>query len=305
MGPAAWVGAVTLPNTAAGDSWRVHPSWWPTVTTEVAKPYFAELRARVVVERAAGTVPVYPPPHLVFAALQVPLGQVKVVIVGQDPYHGPGQAHGLAFSVPPGVAPPPSLRNILAELQDDVGVVAHRQIPAPSTGPTSYASGTMQIGDLSPWARRGVLLLNTCLTVRAGAAGSHRAAVLLPSATAQDARDRVTTHACGPQRGWERFTNAVLTAVSKQPRPIAWLLWGAAARHAAEDVFGARIPTTASAGAQRDTGAGAWHYVLTAPHPSPLAGRSGATFAGNRHFSRANAWLVSQGAEPIDWSLTP
>jgi uracil-DNA glycosylase len=129
--------------------------WNPVLRGEFAKPYWAELQAFVADERAHH--PVYPPHDLVFAALhRTPIAEVKVVILGQDPYHGPRQAHGLCFSVPDGVPPPPSLRNILVELESDLG------LPAPRSG------------DLGRWADQGVLLLNTTLTVRGGHAASHQ-----------------------------------------------------------------------------------------------------------------------------------
>ncbi len=129
--------------------------WNPILRDEFAKPYWAELQAFVADERANHAV--YPPPDQVFAALHLtPVSKVRVVILGQDPYHGPGQAHGLSFSVEPPVPPPPSLRNIFKELADDVGV----------TDPGH--------GSLKAWAKQGVLLLNASLTVRAGSAGSHR-----------------------------------------------------------------------------------------------------------------------------------
>ncbi len=129
--------------------------WNPVLRSELAKPYWAELQQFVAAERQAG--PVYPPDPDVFAALRLtPYASVKVVILGQDPYHGPGQAHGLCFSVRPPTPPPPSLRNIFTELSSDVGCAK----------PTS--------GSLEPWATQGVLLLNTTMTVRAGQANSHR-----------------------------------------------------------------------------------------------------------------------------------
>ena len=161
--------------------------WNPVLRQELSKPYWHDLQTFVDSERAAG--PVYPPHPEVFAALHLtPLAEVKVVILGQDPYHGPGQAHGLCFSVRPGTAPPPSLRNIHKELVSDLGM------PPPRTG------------DLTPWARQGVLLLNTTLTVRGGQAGSHQG------------------------RGWETFTDQVIEAVSAKEETVVFVLWGAHAR---------------------------------------------------------------------------
>ena len=161
--------------------------WNPLLRDEFAKPYWAALQAFVTAEREHATV--YPPPGDVFAALHLtPYASTRVVILGQDPYHGPNQAHGLCFSVKPPVPPPPSLHNVFTELEADLGIArpAH--------------------GNLDAWARQGVLLLNTCLTVRAGAAGSHAG------------------------KGWEVFTDEVLRAVNRKEHPVVFILWGAHAR---------------------------------------------------------------------------
>jgi len=161
--------------------------WNPVLRGEFEKPYWDELQRFVAAERAAG--PVYPPPAEVFAALHLtPYADTKVLILGQDPYHGSGQAHGLCFSVRHGVRIPPSLANIHKELQDDLGC------PIPDHG------------NLEPWARQGVLLLNATLTVRAGNAGSHQ------------------------QRGWEQFTDQVIRAVADKHEPVVFILWGNYAR---------------------------------------------------------------------------
>ena len=161
--------------------------WNPILRDEFAKPYWAELQSFVHEERQRATV--YPPPDEVFAALHLtPYADVKAVILGQDPYHGPSQAHGLCFSVRRGVTPPPSLQNIYKELEQDLGY------PPPGHG------------DLRHWARQGVLLLNTSLTVRQGRAASHQG------------------------KGWETFTDEVLRAVNDKPERVVFILWGAAAR---------------------------------------------------------------------------
>ena len=161
--------------------------WNPVLRGEFDKPYWAPLMAFVAAERAAYEV--YPPHEEVFAALHLtPLADVKVLILGQDPYHGPGQAHGLCFSVRPRVPVPPSLRNIHKELHDDLGVT----IP--------------QHGNLEAWARAGVLLLNTTLTVRAHQAASHQG------------------------QGWETFTDEVIRVVAAKEDRVVFMLWGAAAR---------------------------------------------------------------------------
>lgn len=161
--------------------------WNPVLRAELDKPYWAELQQFVADERRRHEV--YPHPDEVFAALHLtPLSRVKVLILGQDPYHGPGQAHGLCFSVRPGVPPPPSLQNIFTELRDDLGIE-----------PPAH-------GDLSAWARQGVLLLNATLTVRARQAASHQG------------------------KGWERFTDEVIRAVDDKPERVVFILWGNAAR---------------------------------------------------------------------------
>lgn len=161
--------------------------WNPVLRGEFDKPYWAELQHFVATERARHTV--FPPHDQVFAALHLtPYELTRVVLLGQDPYHGPGQAHGLCFSVRDGVDLPPSLVNIFTELRNDLGIEA----PAH--------------GNLESWARQGVLLLNTCLTVRSGAAASHHG------------------------KGWENFTDEVLRTVNAKPHRVVFILWGAQAR---------------------------------------------------------------------------
>lgn len=161
--------------------------WNPVLRAELDQPYWQTLQEFVAAERAAH--PVYPAPEEVFAALHLtPYAAVKVLVLGQDPYHGAGQAHGLCFSVRDGVAFPPSLENIFTELVDDLGVAR----------PTS--------GNLEPWARQGVLLLNATLTVRARTAGSHQG------------------------KGWETFTDAAIRAVDDKDDTVVFVLWGAYAR---------------------------------------------------------------------------
>ncbi len=191
-------------------------AWQPLLRDTLQSEAFAALMARV--EQAYASETVYPPRKELFAAFgRTPPERVKCVILGQDPYHEPGQAHGLAFSVPRGVALPPSLRNLLRERETDLG--------APCA----------DCGDLSGWAREGVLLLNTVLTVRAGAAGSHA------------------------KLGWQAFTDAVVCAISRLPQPVAFVLWGAQA---------AKKKPLCEASAQA-------RLVLCAPHPSPLSSYRG------------------------------
>lgn len=220
------------------------PSSWqavlePALSTERARKLGGWLRR----EEENGKQ-VYPPRGQRLAALDLtPLEDVKVVILGQDPYHGPGQAHGLAFSVPDGITLPPSLRNIYKELANDVGC-------AP---PGS--------GDLSHWARQGVLLLNNALTVEAGLAGSHQ------------------------KLGWEDITDAAVAAVAQRPVPSVFILWGSHAQGKA-----ARIA---------ELGPQGHHCVIRSAHPSPLSAHRG--FFGSKPFSRANAFLRQHGRGTIDW----
>ncbi len=163
---------------------RMHPSWLAVVGDELEQPHMARLRDFLAAEKAAGRT-FFPPSDLVFNALSLtPFDDVRVVILGQDPYHGPGQAMGLCFSVPAGVTPPPSLQNIFTELANDVGC----------TRPAS--------GDLTPWAARGVLLLNAVLTVARRTPGSHAG------------------------KGWEQFTDRVVRELSARREGVVFLLWG-------------------------------------------------------------------------------
>lgn len=203
------------------------------------------LSTRAEEERMAGKA-VYPPQDCIFRALELtPPETLRCVILGQDPYHGKGQANGLAFSVNPGVKLPPSLRNIFKELQSDTGC------PAPSSG------------DLTPWARQGVLLLNTALTVEEGRPKSH------------------------DHWGWQVVTHGILKATQTLPQPISFILWGSLAQSAA-DWSGAKETT-------------APRLFLEAPHPSPLSSYRG--FFGSKPFSKTNEFLVRNGAEPICWTL--
>jgi uracil-DNA glycosylase len=219
---------------------KIDPSWYEVLKEQFEAPYFAELKQFLIVERGQHTC--YPPGSLIFAAFDhTPFDKVKVVILGQDPYHEPGQAMGLCFSVPQGIQVPPSLVNIIKEINSDLGT----QIP-------------VTCGDLSGWAEQGVLLLNATLTVRAHQAGSHQ------------------------HHGWETFTDAAIQALSQRRSGIVFLLWGSYAI-----AKKALIDTTR-------------HYVLTAPHPSPLSAYRG--FFGCRHFSQTNNLLIRQGQQPVDWS---
>jgi len=229
------------------ESWRA--ALEPALQTPEARRLGGWLRA----EEDAGKT-IYPPRGDRLAALAMtPLDTVRVVILGQDPYHGPGQAHGLSFSVADGVKPPPSLANIYKELADDLDV------PIPATG------------NLTPWARQGVLLLNNTLTVEAGQAGSHAG------------------------RGWDAITDAAVQAVAEAGEPTVFVLWGS---HAAKKA--SRVKGLGSALTNTLTNTG-HHLILKSPHPSPLSSYRG--FFGSKPFSQANAFLESHGRGTIDWSL--
>ena len=223
--------------------WQVGDGWQPLIDAWRASADGQRIEA-LLKERLAAGAAIYPPDPL--RALRLtPLTRATVVIVGQDPYHGPGQAEGLAFSVPAGQKLPPSLRNIFKELQRDLD-----QQPA-------------MCGHLGEWARCGVLLLNTSLTVEDGAAASHA------------------------KKGWESLTDALIAATAKDPAPKVYLLWGAHAQ--------AKAPLIEAAGNG--------HLVLQANHPSPLSATRGPVpFIGCGHFSAARDWLKGKGVG-LEWSL--
>lgn len=218
-------------------------TWAEAIGAEKSTPYFQAILARVQQEKAAGKV-VYPPANEIFSAFALTeFAEVKVVILGQDPYHGINQAHGLSFSVKPGIAPPPSLVNMYKELAQDIEGF---QIP--------------KHGYLIDWAKQGVLLLNTVLTVEHGKAHSHA------------------------NFGWETFTDKVIAQLNQHREHLVFLLWGSHAQRKGQFIDRNR------------------HYVLTAPHPSPLSAHRG--FFGCRHFSKTNAYLRLKGIEEINWQLT-
>ncbi len=221
---------------------KIHPSWQEVLQPEFEKPYFQKLAS--FVKKEYSTNRCFPPGKQIFSAFNhTPFNKVKVVIIGQDPYHGEGQANGLCFSVKEGVPHPPSLQNILKELETDL------LQPYPKSG------------NLESWANQGVLLLNATLTVRAHQAGSHQ------------------------NKGWEQFTDAVITMLSEKKEKLVFLLWGGYAKKK-----GSKIDKTK-------------HLVLTSGHPSPLSANRGYWF-GNRHFSTTNEYLKKSGIPPVDWLIS-
>lgn len=223
------------------DRIQLDSSWKKHLLSEFQKPYMQSLRQFLVQEVKAKKI--YPAPSEYFAAFnRTPFEKVKVVILGQDPYHGEGQAHGLCFSVRPGVDIPPSLQNIFKELEADL------DFKKPDHG------------FLIEWAEQGVLLLNSTLTVQAANAGSHQ------------------------KKGWEEFTDAAIRFLNEERSHIVFLLWGSYAQKKGEFIDRKK------------------HFVLEAPHPSPLSAHRG--FLGCRHFSKTNKYLSAAGMEPIRWQLS-
>ena len=218
---------------------KLNPSWLAVLQNEFEQDYMKNLKQFLLSEKQSGQV-VYPPSDQIFSAFDhTPFEKVKVVIIGQDPYHGPGQAHGLCFSVNKGVDVPPSLRNIYKELASDLGL----EIP--------------NHGHLVNWADQGVLLLNATLTVRANQAGSHQ------------------------NKGWERFTDTVISKLDEQRNNLVFLLWGNYARSKKKLILN--------------------NKVFESAHPSPLSAYNG--FFNCKHFSQTNAYLVEKGEAPIDWQI--
>lgn len=218
---------------------NIHSSWKPHLASEFEKEYFKQLVAFVKSEYAKGTC--YPKGSQIFSAFEhCPFENVKVVIIGQDPYHGVNQVNGLCFSVQDGIEHPPSLINIFKEIQQDLG------IPYPASG------------NLERWASQGVLLLNATLTVRANQAGSHQ------------------------NQGWETFTDSVIKTVSDKGNQVVFMLWGGYAKKKTSLIDASK------------------HCILTSGHPSPLSANRGYWF-GNKHFSKANAFLESVKKEGILW----
>lgn len=221
------------------DDVRIESGWKEALREEFLSEYFAKIKENLLAAKAREIV--YPPGNLIFNAFNLtPFERVRAVILGQDPYHGAHQAMGLSFSVPRGVRIPPSLVNIYKEIKSDLGI----------SEPES--------GDLSYWAKQGVLLLNASLSVGANRANSHSGF------------------------GWQVFTDAVIKILSARRQNLVFMLWGNFAK-----------AKSALIDAQK-------HLILTAAHPSPLAGGA---FFGCRHFSRCNEYLRAHGLGEIDWDL--
>ena len=215
-------------------------NWNTVLKDEFDKDYYQKLRQFLIEEYKAKTI--YPNAYDIFNALHfTDYNDVKVVILGQDPYHGPNQAHGLSFSVKPGIQAPPSLRNIYKELNTDIGC----SIP--------------NNGYLKKWADQGVLLLNTVLTVRAGEANSHK------------------------NKGWEIFTDKIISKLNERKDPIVFILWGNNA------ISKKKLITNPQ------------HYIIQSVHPSPLSATRG--FFGSKPFSKTNQFLKSINKQEIDWQI--
>lgn len=221
----------------------LEPSWLKVLEGEFEKPYMKSLKSFLLEEKQQGFA-VYPKNADIFNAFNhTPFDQVKVVILGQDPYHGQGQAHGLSFSVQKGIAIPPSLKNMYKELAEEFpGYIIPNH------------------GNLTAWADQGVLLLNATLTVRAHEAGSHQ------------------------NKGWETFTDHVISVLSAKRSGLVFLLWGRYAQQKESLI---------------DTQK---HFVLKAAHPSPFSAYNG--FFGSNHFAKTNEILKKEGLTPIDWQIT-
>jgi len=221
----------------------LEPSWLKVLGAEFDKPYMKALKDFLQQEKQAGYT-IYPKGTDIFNAFKhTPFDKVKVVILGQDPYHGVGQAHGLSFSVQKGVTPPPSLKNIYKELSDEF---PDFKIP--------------NHGELTSWADQGVLLLNATLTVRAHTAGSHQ------------------------NKGWEQFTDKVITELSEKREGLIFILWGSYAKQKEVLIDKSK------------------HFIIKSAHPSPFSAHSG--FFGSKPFSKTNEILKKEGKEPINWQLS-
>jgi uracil-DNA glycosylase len=214
--------------------------WDEILKNEFESEYYKNIREFLKQEYSHHII--YPEMNDIFNSLKyADYDKIKVVIIGQDPYHEEGQAHGLSFSVKPGIAIPPSLQNIYKELQSDLGCYIPNN------------------GYLEKWAKQGVLLLNNVLTVRAHQANSHKTC------------------------GWETFTDSIIKALNEREKPVVFLIWGSCAKQKETYITNKN------------------HYILKAPHPSPLSAYRG--FFGCKHFSKTNEILIANNEDPIDWQI--
>lgn len=221
----------------------LEPGWFEVLKDEFEKPYMKSLKSFLQQEKQAGFT-IFPKGSDIFNAFKhTPFEKVKVVILGQDPYHGVGQAHGLSFSVQKGIVPPPSLKNIYKELAHEF---PDFKIP--------------NHGELTSWADQGVLLLNATLTVRAHTAGSHQ------------------------NKGWEQFTDKVITELSTKRSGLVFILWGNYAKQKESLIDQSK------------------HFIIKSAHPSPFSAYNG--FFGSKPFSKTNEILKKEGIAPINWQIT-
>ena len=218
---------------------KIEEGWKKVLQKEFDKKYFEDLVEFVKSEYQKSTV--YPPARFIFNAFNLtPFDKVKVVVLGQDPYHGLNQANGLAFSVNDNVVIPPSLVNIYKEIESDLGVKTKNKN-----------------GNLENWAKQGVLMLNATLTVKSGQAGSHQ------------------------NKGWEKFTDAVVKILSEQKENLVFILWGSYAQKKGSVIDEEK------------------HLIIKSVHPSPLSVYGG--FFGSKPFSQTNSYLIFSGKDPIEW----
>jgi uracil-DNA glycosylase len=219
---------------------ELEKSWENKMKKEFEKDYFSILNQFLKQEYKEQTI--FPEKKLIFNTLNsTPFNKVKVVIIGQDPYHGKGQAHGLSFSVTEGIKTPPSLVNIFKEIESDLKINNHGK------------------GDLTKWAKQGVLLLNATLTVRENTPGSHQ------------------------NKGWEQFTDQIISTISEERKDLVFLLWGKFAQNKTKLIDKNK------------------HHILMSSHPSPLSSYRG--FLGCKHFSECNNILKRENKTEINWQL--
>lgn len=220
---------------------KAHNDWKPFLQEEITKPYYKEL-SNFLTEQENNNKKIYPEKKNWFNALSVSPENIKVIIIGQDPYHGENQAHGYSFSVEKGVKIPPSLVNIYKEIETEFGYEMSKKN-----------------GNLTPWVEQGVMLLNAVLTVEKGSPASHKG------------------------KGWEIFTDKIISSLSENFENKVFLLWGAFAQGKQELIDSKK------------------HLILKSAHPSPYSASNG--FFGNNHFKKTNEYLKSKGLEEINWQI--